>query len=54
MLSRNQYRLENFEVDLGHITCPDCIEVLKFCQNIDPKDFMPEYENELHSKHFSK
>lgn len=46
--------VENVEVGIGQITCPDCIEVIKICHKIDPGELMPEYENELFSKRFHK
>jgi len=45
--------IENIEVGIGQITCPNCIEVVKVCHSISPNDFAPEYENQLHSMTWS-
>ena len=45
---------DNVEVGAGHITCPDCIEVIKICHRIDPRECLPEYENQLFDKRLNK
>lgn len=46
--------VENVEVSIGQITCPDCIEVIKICHKISPGELMPEYGNELFYKRIDK
>jgi hypothetical protein len=47
--SNTEYELE-MEEGIGHITCVDCIAVIKLCKDINSDDLMPEYDNEMFMK----
>jgi hypothetical protein len=46
--------VENITEGEGQITCPDCVNVIQLCKEIDSDDLAPEYNNELFHRRLTR
>lgn len=46
--------IKDVEEGSGQVTCPDCVEIVRRCHEVDQSDLAPEYDNELLAKKWDR